>query len=225
MNTTLRSRKVLIPAAVVVLLAAGGGVAWAEADSDDDQVTGAEATRIGNAAKTAARLPDARVIEVEKDSDDGVTTYEVTLDSGAGNRTEVELDTSLRPVRDSDSDDRDSDDRDSDSESGAESGAESEAPENQTLDSTERRVGDIVVDEEDGPVTDRDLEQAVAAATKAVPGGTVTEVSSSKPDADDKGLDLRKAWTVELTTGTGTARVEHEVDLDATFAVLRNSVD
>lgn len=241
--STLRSKKVLIPAAaVVVLAAAGGGLAMA-LDGDDHghtTLTGTEATKVGEAAKKAAELPDAVVAKVEQEDEDGVTTYEVTLDNPTGGRYEVELNSALGLItvdnegdghggkgRDHEGDRVGSDTQGADgSDRSHGSGASSDSDGSDSSDAaTTRTVGGVTVDESEGPISDAQVAKAVAAAQKAIAEGTVVEVSSNKPSAEDTGLDAREAYSVEVTTGSGTTLVKHEVDLDASFTVLRTNLD
>lgn len=214
----LRSKKVLIPAiAVVVLGAAGTGIAVAMDDESghrDVTLTGTEATKVGDAAKKAAALPEAVVVKVERDDEDGVTSYEVTLDNPTGGRYEVELNSALGLIE-----------VDSESEDHNERGDHGERGERDDSPASTRTVNGVLVDEEEGAISDANLAQVIKAAQLKVPGSKVVEVASNKPDNDDTGLDAQEAYSVDLSTGSGATLIEHEVDLDATFKVLRTSVE
>lgn len=99
-TSTLRRKRVVLPALATVAVLAVGGTMWA-ASADD--VTGAERDRVAAAATRAAGGGEA--LEIEKADDPG-EAYEVEVRLADGSEVDVTLDSDLGVVAD-DRDDRD----------------------------------------------------------------------------------------------------------------------
>lgn len=176
-TSTLRRKRVVLPALATVAVLAVGGTVWA-ASADD--VTGAERDRVAAAATKAAGGGEA--LEIEKADDPG-EAYEVEVRLADGTEVDVTLDCDLGVVA-TDRDDRDDDrdDRDDDRDEGDEAG---EAP-----DADDRVLGAA------------ERTSAEKAALAAVGSGTVVDVDPS----DDPGVayeaEVRDAkgveWEVDL---------------------------
>lgn len=176
-TSTLRRKRVVLPALATVAVLAVGGTVWA-ASADD--VTGAERDRVAAAATKAAGGGEA--LEIEKADDPG-EAYEVEVRLADGTEVDVTLDGDLGVVA-TDRDDRDDDrdDRDDDRDEGDEAG---EAP-----DADDRVLGAA------------ERTSAEKAALAAVGSGTVVDVDPS----DDPGVayeaEVRDAkgveWEVDL---------------------------
>lgn len=106
-TTTLRRKRVVIPALATVAVLGLGGTIWA-ASADD--VTGAERDRVAAAATKAAGGGEA--MEIEK-ADDPDEAYEVEVRLEDGGEVDVTLDADLGVVV-TDRDDRDDRDDDGD---------------------------------------------------------------------------------------------------------------
>lgn len=207
MNTAkLRTKRVLIPTAVVLALGIGG-VAWATTATADN-LGGSERDRVVAAAKDA--VGGGEVVSAEssdrddddRDLDDRNEAYEVEIRKADGTEVDVSLDKDLKVIgQDTDDDGRDdSDDRDDD-------GRDDDADDrNDTPDADDRALSAA------------ERTSAEKAATTAVGGGTVTGVEASDDRVD--GQDV--AYDVEIRTADGT---EWDVDLAADFSVIRKSVD
>lgn len=96
MNTSsLRTKRVLLPAALLTAVAVGGGVFWAASASADD-LSGTERDRVSAAAVTAAG--GGQVTSAES-SDDPGEAYEVEVRQTDGTEVDVTLDDQLAVVR------------------------------------------------------------------------------------------------------------------------------
>ncbi|HVK30703.1 MAG TPA: hypothetical protein VM575_20375, partial [Nocardioides sp.] len=113
-TSTLRRKRVVLPALAAVAVLAVGGTVWA-ASADD--VSGDERDRVAAAATEAAGGGEA--VEVEKADDPG-EAYEVEVRLADGSEVDVTLDADLGVVTTDRDDDRDDDraDRDDRGEGG-----------------------------------------------------------------------------------------------------------
>lgn len=172
-TSTLRRKRVVIPALATVAVLAVGGTIWAASAED---VTGAERDRVAAAATEAAGGGEA--LEIEKDDDPG-EAYEVEVRLADGSEVDVTLDADLGVVS-TDRDDRgdDGDDRDDDRDDVAQPDADDRA-----LSATERA-------------------SAETAALAAVGGGTVLDVDPSDDPGVAYEAEVRDAkgveWDVDL---------------------------
>lgn len=214
MKNVLKNKKALIIAGGVVgvLVLGGGGVAVAST-LGDDRVSGSAADRAQEAA--LAETGGGTVTEIDR-LDDGLPGYEVEVVLPDGREGTVMLgddfgvtssrvdddrdDSSGRDGRDDD-DDRDDDGRDDDDLSDDSTATPGAGALTGTSDDDDDLVG-------------ADYDQAAAAAIAAAGGGTVTDA-----DRSDYG-DVAYEVDVRLDDGT-----EVDVDLDASFGVLRTDVD
>jgi uncharacterized membrane protein YkoI len=215
-KNVLKSKKSLLVAGGVVgiLVLGGGGVAVAS--TLDDRVGGAANDRAQEAA--LAETGGGTVTDVDR-LDDGLPGYEVDVVLPDGRESTVLLgdDFSVSSSRiDDDGDDRDDrsgrDDRDGrgdddlSDDSSATPGSSSTPGSGSTSGSTSRTDDDDLVG--------ADFDQAAAAAIAAAGGGTVTDA--------DRSDDGDTAYEVDVRLDDGT---EVDVDLDASFGVLRTDVD
>jgi uncharacterized membrane protein YkoI len=222
-KNVLKSKKSLLIAGGVVgvLVLGGGGVAVAST-LGDDRVGGAANDRAQEAA--LAETGGGTVTDVDR-LDDGLPGYEVDVVLPDGRESTVMLgdDFSVSSSRiDDDRDDRsgrddrddrsgrdDRDDRDDDGlsdDSTATPGSASTPGSGSTSGSTSGTDDDDLVG--------ADYDQAAAAAIAAAGGGTVTDA--------DRSDDGDTAYEVDVRLDDGT---EVDVDLDASFGVLRTDVD
>ena len=105
----LRTKRVLIPTAVLAVLAVGGGVFWASASADD--LAGSERDRVSAAAVDAVGGGEVVTAESVDDQDDRARgeAYEVEVRQSDGTEVDVTLDRDLQVLeRDgaADADDR-----------------------------------------------------------------------------------------------------------------------
>lgn len=193
MNTsTLRSKRLWIPTAAAVAALGVGGTIWATTASADD-LSGHTRDRVTAAAQDA--VGSGKVISAEKsdpdrdgqDTDDRNEVYEVEIRKADGTEVDVTLDKDLK-VLSQDSDARDDvDDND---------------------DAADRS------DADDRVLSASEKSSATKAATSAVDGGTVTDLSAS----DDRGV----AYELDVRAPDGT---DWDIDLDSSFAVVHKSID
>lgn len=175
-TSTLRRKRVVLPALATVAVLAVGGTVWA-ASADD--VTGAERDRVAAAATKAAGGGEA--LEIEKADDPG-EAYEVEVRLADGTEVDVTLDRDLGVVA-TDRDDRDDDrdDRDDDRDDAG------EAP-----DADDRVLGAA------------ERTSAEKAALAAVGSGTVVDVDPSDDPGVAYEAEVRDAkgveWEVDLAT-------------------------
>lgn len=173
-TSTLRRKRVVLPALATVAVLAVGGTVWA-ASADD--VTGAERDRVAAAATKAAGGGEA--LEIEKADDPG-EAYEVEVRLADGTEVDVTLDGDLGVVA-TDRDDRDDDrdDRDDDRDDAG------EAP-----DADDRVLGAA------------ERTSAEKAALAAVGSGTVVDVDPSDDPGVAYEAEVRDAkgveWEVDL---------------------------
>lgn len=173
-TSTLRRKRVVLPALATVAVLAVGGTVWA-ASADD--VTGAERDRVAAAATKAAGGGEA--LEIEKADDPG-EAYEVEVRLADGTEVDVTLDRDLGVVA-TDRDDRDDDrdDRDDDRDDAG------EAP-----DADDRVLGAA------------ERTSAEKAALAAVGSGTVVDVDPSDDPGVAYEAEVRDAkgveWEVDL---------------------------
>lgn len=176
-TSTLRRKRVVIPALATVAILALGGTIWA-ASADD--VTGAERDRVAAAATKAAGGGEA--FEVEKADDPG-EAYEVEVRLADGSEVDVTLDSDLGVVTlDDDGEYDDRDDRDDDRDGTGEAGEQPDA-DDRVLTATERT-------------------SAERAALAAVGSGTVVDVDPSDDPGVAYEVEVRDAkgveWDVDL---------------------------
>jgi uncharacterized membrane protein YkoI len=125
----------------------------------------------------------------DRDADDRSEAYEVEIRKADGTEVDVKLDKDMQVIgQDADDNDGRDDGRDDDA---------NEAPE-----------------ADDRALSAGERSSAGDAATKAVGGGTATNVVA----CDDRG----DAYEVDVRTADGT---EWDVDLDSSFAVVHKSID
>ena len=109
MRLQLTARPWLIGAGAAMLLVAGGLAAGPLAglaqDGSEADLSEDDAVQIA-----AAEFPDAEVVYVERDHDDGAPVYELTLSNGY----ELEIDGNSGAILETERDDDDDDDRDDD---------------------------------------------------------------------------------------------------------------
>jgi uncharacterized membrane protein YkoI len=203
-KNVLKNKKALVIAGGVVgvLVLGGGGVAVAST-LGDDRVSGSAADRAQEAA--LAETGGGTVTEIDR-LDDGLPGYEVEVVLPDGREGKVMLgdDFSVTSSRvDDDRDDRsgrdDRDDRDDRGDDGL------------SDDSTATPGAGGATDDD---LVGADYDQAAAAAIAAAGGGTVTDA--------DRSDDGDVAYEVDVRLDDGT---EVDVDLDASFGVLRTDVD
>lgn len=191
-----RRMVVFVIAGAVILVAAGA--TWA---ASDDVTAVAERNRVAAAATKAVGGGEA--IDVER-SDDVIGAYDVEVRQTDGTEVDLLLDKSLKVLQ------RENDDWDNDDDGW--DGDRAAAPlDNDDNPGVNRSRG---VDADDRPLTTTEHSMAVAAATKAVGSGTVTDVEAS----DDFGT----AYEAEVYDRAGT---EWDIELDAKFAVVSKSRD
>ena len=225
MKNVLKSKKSLLVAGGIVgiLVLGGGGVAVAS--TLDDRVGGAANDRAQEAA--LAETGGGTVTDVDR-LDDGLPGYEVDVVLPDGRESTVLLDDdfSVSSSRiDDDSDDRSGgddrsgrDDRDDDDRSGRDGrdGSDADLSDDSTAtpgsSSTPGSGSTSGTDDDD--LVGADFDQAAAAAIAAAGGGTVTDA--------DRSDDGDTAYEVDVRLDDGT---EVDVDLDASFGVLRTDVD
>ena len=174
-TTKLRTKRVVLPAIAAATALAVGGPVWAATASDDDP-TGSERERIGNAATKAV---DGTVVDVET-SDDGKEAYEVEVRADDGTETDVSLDQDLQ-VLGKDAEDRDEDDDDRE-------GREDDRDEDS--------------DGDDRAVSAKERSSAEKAAQKAVGSGKAVEVEASDDRGEAYEVEVREGdgteWDVDL---------------------------
>ena len=223
MKNVLKSKKSLLVAGGIVgiLVLGGGGVAVAS--TLDDRVGGAANDRAQEAA--LAETGGGTVTDVDR-LDDGLPGYEVDVVLPDGRESTVLLgdDYSVSSSRiDDDSAGRDDssgrDDRDGDDDSGRDGRGDDDLSDDSTAtpgssstpgsDSTSGSTSGS-----DDDLVGADFDQAAAAAIAAAGGGTVTDA--------DRSDDGDTAYEVDVRLDDGT---EVDVDLDASFGVLRTDVD
>ena len=190
MNTAkLRTKRVIVPTIAAVAALGVGGVVWASTANAD--LEGSERDRVSSAAVDA--VGGGKVIDAEA-SDDRGEAYEVEVRKDDGSEVDVTLDKGLNVVKDADSDNGDDvNDRDD---------ADDQGDVNDTPDADDRAL------------SASERASAEKAATTAVSGGTVIDVSAS----DDRG----EAYEVEVRKADNT---EWNVELDADFKVLNKQLD
>ncbi|QSR26617.1 hypothetical protein CFH99_13375 [Nocardioides aromaticivorans] len=177
-TSTLRRKRVVLPALATVAVLAGGGTVWA-ASADD--VSGDERDRVATAATEAAGGGEA--VEVEKADDPG-EAYEVEVRLADGSEVDVTLDSELGVVT-VDKDDRDDRDDRNDRDEADDRDDVGERP-----------------DADDRVLTAAERASAEKAALAAVGSGAVVDVDPS----DDPGVayeaEVRDAkgveWDVDL---------------------------
>ncbi|WP_209559858.1 PepSY domain-containing protein [Frigoribacterium sp. PvP032] len=215
MKNVLKSKKSLLIAGGVVgvLVLGGGGVAVAS--TLDDRVGGAANDRAQEAA--LAETGGGTVTDVDR-LDDGLPGYEVDVVLPDGRESTVLLgdDFSVSSSRiDDDRDDRSdrsgSDDRDS-RYSRDDDDLSDDSTSTPGASSTPGSASTSGADDDD--LVGADFDQAAAAAIAAAGGGTVTDA--------DRSDDGTTAYEVDVRLDDGT---EVDVDLDASFGVLRTDVD
>ncbi len=211
-KTALKSKKILIPAAVVaVLLAAGGAAVATDAFENDsrDQLSGSVLQQASDAALAEVDSPGAKVTDSELDDDaDDAGLYEIEVTTDAGQEIDVHLDKSFAVVR---TDTEDADDSD-DSEASTDPASEQ---------SDGRMLGEVRVDDSERPASDAEVTAVAAAAVAAVPG-TVVEVESEVAEKGDTGLEAATAWKVEVIATDGK---DWDVKLAADLTVLDKALD
>ena len=190
MNTAkLRTKRVIVPTIAAVAALGVGGVVWASTANAD--LEGSERDRVSSAAIDA--VGRGKVIDAEA-SDDRGEAYEVEVRKADGSEVDVTLDKGLNVVKDADSDNGDDvNDRDD---------ADDQGDVNDTPDADDRAL------------SASERASAEKAATTAVSGGTVIDVSASD--------DLGEAYEVEVRKADNT---EWNVELDADFKVLSKQLD
>lgn len=208
----MKKKTVVLSSALAAVLVLGGGGAALASGVGRDDVTADQRDRAAEAA--LAEVGEGTVTEVD-DLDDGLPGYEVEVTRADGREVVVLLDdrftVSSSRVDDSDDrDDSDDDDRGGDRRDGDDG-------------SDDRGDGSVAGGTgasgtpgagDDAPVTDDERTRAAEAAVAAAGGGTVTDV--------DRSDDADHAWDVDVQRADGT---EVEVDLDASFGVVRTEVD
>jgi len=213
----VKKKTVVLSSALAAVLVLGGGGAALAAGVGRDDVTADERDRAADAA--LAEVGDGTVTEVD-DLDDGLAGYEVEVTRADGREVVVLLDDAftVSSSRVDDSDDRgDSDDRDD--------AADDRGGDRRDGDDDSDDRGDDSVaggtdasgtpgTGDDAPVSAEERTRAADAAVTAAGGGTVTDV--------DRSDDADHAWDVDVQRADGT---EVEVDLDASFGVVRTEVD
>ena len=210
MKNVLKSKKSLLIAGGVVgvLVLGGGGVAVAS--TLDDRVGGAANDRAQEAA--LAETGGGTVTDVDR-LDDGLPGYEVDVVRPDGRESTVLLgdDFSVSSSRiDDDRDDRSgSDDR---SDGRGDDALSDDSTSTPGASSTPGSASTSGADDDD--LVGADFDQAAAAAIAAAGGGTVTDA--------DRSDDGTTAYEVDVRLDDGT---EVDVDLDASFGVLRTDVD
>ena len=219
MKNVLKSKKsLLVAGGVVGILVLGGGVAVAS--TLDDRVGGAANDRAQEAA--LAETGGGTVTDVDR-LDDGLPGYEVDVVLPDGRESTVLLgdDFSVSSSRvDDDRDDRsgsdDGDDRSGrDGRGDDDSGRDGRGDDDDLSDDSTATPGSgSTSGTDDDDLVGADFDQAAAAAIAAAGGGTVTDA--------DRSDDGDTAYEVDVRLDDGT---EVDVDLDASFAVLRTDVD
>ncbi|NIJ04729.1 PepSY domain-containing protein [Frigoribacterium faeni] len=239
MKNVLKNKKALLLAGGVVgvLVLGGGGVAVASTLGDDriggqaaDQAKEAALAETGGGTVTDVDrlddglpgyevdvvLPDGRESTVLLGDDFGVTSSRVDDDDRSGDDRSGR-DGSGRDDR-AGSDDRGGDDRGSDDDSGDNrSGRDGRGDDDLSDDSTATPGSSSTsgsASSSDDELVGADYDQAAAASIAAAGGGTVTDA--------DRSDDGDVAYEVDVRLDDGT---EVDVDLDASFAVLRTDVD
>jgi uncharacterized membrane protein YkoI len=223
-KNVLKSKKSLLVAGGIVgiLVLGGGGVAVAS--TLDDRVGGAANDRAQEAA--LAETGEGTVTDVDR-LDDGLPGYEVDVVLPDGRESTVllgdDFSVSSSWIDDDDrsgSDDRSGrDDRDGDDDSGRDGRGDDDLSDDSTAtpgssstpgsDSTSGSTSGS-----DDDLVGADFDQAAAAAIAAAGGGAVTDA--------DRSDDGDTAYEVDVRLDDGT---EVDVDLDASFGVLRTDVD
>lgn len=181
-TSTLRRKRVVLPALAAVAVLAVGGTVWA-ASADD--VSGDERDRVAAAATKAAGGGEA--VEVEKADDPG-EAYEVEVRLADGTEVDVTLDADLGVVTKDRDDDRDDADDDA--------GEADDRADDRADDGGEQPEAD------DRAMTAAERASAEKAALAAVGSGTVIDIDPS----DDPGVayeaEVRDAkgveWDVDL---------------------------
>ena len=219
MKNVLKSKKSLLIAGGVVgvLVLGGGGVAVAS--TLDDRVGGAANDRAQEAA--LAETGGGTVTDVDR-LDDGLPGYEVDVVLPDGRESTVLLgdDFSVSSSRiDDDSagrDDRSGRDDRGDDDSGRDDRGDDDLSDDSTATpgSSSTPGSDSTSGTDDDDLVGADFDQAAAAAIAAAGGGTVTDA--------DRSDDGDTAYEVDVRLDDGT---EVDVDLDASFGVLRTDVD
>lgn len=194
--TTLRSKRIVLPALAAVAALAVAGVVWSSAANAD--LSGSERDRVGAAATQAV---GGTAVEVESGDDRG-EAYEVTVRRDDGTEVEVTLDKSLQVVS-----------QHAEHHEHAEHAEGNESDEADDADDVAGR-DDRGDDAGDRALSASARTSAEQAALDAVGGGTVTEVEAE----DDAGV----AYEVEVTDSAGT---KWDVELDAGFTVVHKTVD
>ena len=220
MKNVLKNKKALLLAGGVVgvLVLGGGGVAVAST-LGDDRIGGQAADQAKEAA--LAETGGGTVTDVDR-LDDGLPGYEVDVVLPDGRESTVLLgdDFSVSSSRvDDDRDDRagsdDGDDRSGrDGRGDDDSGRDGRGDDDLSDDSTATPGSGSTSGTDDDDLVGADFDQAAAAAIAAAGGGTVTDA--------DRSDDGDTAYEVDVRLDDGT---EVDVDLDASFAVLRTDVD
>ncbi|WP_314102834.1 PepSY domain-containing protein [uncultured Frigoribacterium sp.] len=208
MKNVLKSKKSLLVAGGVVgiLVLGGGGVAVAS--TLDDRVGGAANDRAQEAA--LAETGGGTVTDVDR-LDDGLPGYEVDVVLPDGRESTVLLGDDFSVSSSRIDDDRDGrDDRDGDDDSGRDGDLSDDSSSTPGSDSTSGSTSRT----DDDDLVGADFDQAAAAAIAAAGGGTVTDA--------DRSDDGDTAYEVDVRLDDGT---EVDVDLDASFGVLRTDVD
>ncbi len=190
MNTAkLRSKRVIVPTIAAVAALGIGGVVWAS--TANAELEGSERDRASSAAVDA--VGGGKVVDAEA-SDDRGEAYEVEVRKDDGSEVDVTLDKDLNVVKDSDSDNGDD--------------------VNDRVDADDQGDVNDTPDADDRALSASERASAEKAATTAVGGGTVIDVSAS----DDRG----EAYEVEVRKADNTA---WNVELDADFKVLSKQLD
>jgi len=250
-TSRLRTKRVIIPAALAACALAAGGVLWASAASAN--LHGNEAERVGNAA---VRAVGGGVVTDAENSDDLGEAYEVEVRKPDGTEVDVSLDKDLKVVgrelddRDDDSDGPDLDDRvlSGTERSSAEKAAlaaagggiatevkasddlgEAYEVEVHKADGTEVDVTldksfKVVARDVDGRDDDRDADDRILSSSERSSAARAAQAAVGGGVATDvKASDnLGEAYEVEVHKADGT---EWDVHLDAGFKVLHKSFD
>jgi uncharacterized membrane protein YkoI len=192
---------------VVFVIAAGftlvaAGATWA---ATDDVAAGAERNRVAAAATKA--VGGGKAIDVEH-SDDVIGAYDVEVRKTDGTEVDLVLDKSLKVLQRENDESDDDGDWDDDGWEGDRAAAPFDNDDNPDINRSGR------MDADDRPLTKTEHAKVIAAATKAVGSGTVTDVEASD--------DIGTAYEAEVYDRAGT---EWDIELDAKFAVVSKSRD
>ena len=118
MNTQkLRSKRVIIPAAVAAAVLSVGGVAWGSSGSGSDELKGDDLDRASQAALDA--VGSGKVTGTEVDDEEGA--YEVEVTKPDGSQVDVHLDENFKVIS-QDPDDEGEDENGDEAEDDAEDG-------------------------------------------------------------------------------------------------------